>query len=69
MAESLFNYLANYAIGQDIYLDITELNLDAMALVKRHNMNFVFETVRMYLQMPTKLPMQQICGLTTLELG
>ncbi|WP_157843821.1 hypothetical protein [Candidatus Coxiella mudrowiae] len=50
-------------------MDITELNFDAMVLVKRHNMNFVFETARMYLQMLTKLPMQQIYGLTTLKLG
>lgn len=53
----------------DFYLDIPEVNQDALNLVKKRNMNFVFETARMYSKEAPDLPMHKIFGVTTLELG
>ncbi len=34
--------------GSQIFLDIPEINPEAVSLVKHHNMEMVFETARMY---------------------
>ncbi len=69
IAESLFGRLAHFAKDKDIYLEITELNPDAQNLVKRHNMNFVFETARMYTKEAPELPQKEIYSITNFEMG
>lgn len=52
-----------------IYLDISEENQAAMALVRQLNMTFVFETARMYSGSRPDLNWDQVYGITTFELG
>ncbi|NTW99639.1 MAG: GNAT family N-acetyltransferase, partial [Geobacteraceae bacterium] len=51
------------------FLDIPEVNPQAVELVQRHNMKVVFETARMYRGMSPELPLGNIYGVTTFELG
>ena len=69
IAESLLLSLAEYASGAPVFLDIPEVNPGAIALVKRYNMESVFETARMYTHGEPALPLHQIFGVTTFELG
>jgi len=69
IAESLLLSLAEYASGAPVFLDIPEVNPAAVALVKRYNMKSVFETARMYTHGEPALPLHQIFGVTTFELG
>jgi Holliday junction resolvase len=55
--------------GQPIYLDVSEVNKDAIALAENHNMRVVFETARMYTGDSPDLPLMRIFGVTTFELG
>ncbi len=54
---------------QPIYLDIPEVNPDAKTLVAKYGLKMVFETARMYNQEIPDLPVNQIFGVTTFELG
>lgn len=69
IAEELFLNLVSHAKGHVFYLDIPENNPHAQELVKRYQLNKVFETARMYLKGEPRLPMEQIYGITTFELG
>ena len=70
IAENLFLTLkSNTPKGSPIFLDIPEVNLEAMELVKRYNMKMVFETARMYTGKIPALPINKIFGVTTFELG
>jgi len=69
-ADELFQaLLASVKIGQAVYLDIPELNQAALNLVKKHNMDIVFETARMYCQKQPELPLERLYGVTSFELG
>ena len=52
-----------------VYLDLPEPNAAARALCDRYNLKPVFETARMYRGPVPDLPLGQIYGITTLELG
>ncbi|MEZ0372906.1 MAG: GNAT family N-acetyltransferase, partial [Candidatus Sericytochromatia bacterium] len=70
IAESLYNNLCASVSQQDpVFLDVPEPNPHAMALVERHQMKYVFETARMYTGTPPELPLEQIYGITSFELG
>ena len=69
IAESLLLSLVEHASGAPVFLDIPEVNPGAIALVKRYNMVSVFETARMYTQGEPGLPLHQVFGVTTFELG
>lgn len=69
IADSLFLQLASQANGQQFYLDIPENNPHALELVNRYQLNKVFETSRMYLKAVPELPIEEIYGITTYELG
>ncbi|ASQ45092.1 hypothetical protein clem_02655 [Legionella clemsonensis] len=69
IAEELFLNLVFHAQGKAFYLDIPENNPHAKALVKRYQLNKVFATARMYLKGEPRLPIEQIYGITTFELG
>jgi len=70
IAEALFVALkASLPPGQPIYLDIPEVNKEALDLVKRHAMQPVFETARMYTKEAPHLTLERLYGVTTFELG
>jgi len=69
VANALFIALQDDIEGQEIYLDIPEINSKALELVKNHHMSLVFETARMYLKEVPKLDYDQMYGVTTFELG
>ncbi|MEO0645194.1 MAG: GNAT family N-acetyltransferase [Cyanobacteria bacterium J06650_10] len=51
------------------YLDVPSANVAAVGLAQKYRMNSVFETARMYTQVPPALPLHKIFGVTTFELG
>lgn len=68
-AERLFTAVASRVPGEPIYLDVPEINADAMALAARHEMAEVFGCARMVLGPVPALPHEEIFGVTTFELG
>lgn len=69
VAESLFLQLINFSNGESVYLDISEKNQDAKKLVEKYNMNFVFETARMYTGQKPNFIENEVYGITSFELG
>jgi GNAT superfamily N-acetyltransferase len=69
IAETLFTQLAASAQGKTVYLDIPENNPLASELIHKYILLKVSTVARMYLQSPPKLPIENIYGITTLELG
>lgn len=68
-AELLFQGLAATVPGQPIFLDTPEPNIRAVALARRHGLAPAFETARMYRGPDPGLPVQEIFGITSFELG
>lgn len=69
-AEQLFAALNSHAPeGAPVFLDIPAVNVAAVELVNRHNMIVSFETARMYTGQSPDLPINQLFGVTTFELG
>ncbi|MCK9620277.1 MAG: GNAT family N-acetyltransferase [Methylobacter sp.] len=69
-AEQLFAALKSHAPeSASVFLDIPAVNAAAVDLVNRHNMTVSFETVRMYAGQCPDLPINQLFGVTTFELG
>lgn len=70
IADKIFRALiAKVPTGQPFYLDVPEVNDAAVALAKQYNLNYVFETARMYTHGAPELPLTGIFGVTTFELG
>ena len=69
IAEKIYSSLSAFAEGMPVFLDVPEPNASAMALAKKHGMTEVFGTARMYTREIPKLPIPQIFGVTTFELG
>jgi len=69
VAESLYVALAARVPGEAIFLDVPEINPEAMALAARHEMKEVFGCARMVLGPAPELPDAEIFGVTTFELG
>jgi hypothetical protein len=55
--------------GEPIFLDVPEINGNALALVARYGMREVFRCARMVLGPIPELPDAEIFGVTTFELG
>ena len=68
-ADLIFRKLVASVGGGQIFLDIPEPNAAARALCDRYNLKPVFETARMYRGPMPELPLGQIYGITTFELG
>lgn len=68
-ADLLFRKLVASVGGGQIFLDIPEPNAAARALCDRYNLKPVFETARMYRGPMPELPLGQVYGITTFELG
>ena len=69
IAEELLGALAANVPGQLLTLDVPESNPAAVALAERRGMTSVFETARMYTKEPPALPIEQVFGVTSFELG
>jgi hypothetical protein len=70
IAEALYRGLSSHApAGTPVYLDVPEVNPDAMALPERYGMRRVFETARMYTGIAPDVEMDHVFGVTTFELG
>lgn len=54
---------------QPVYLDIPEVNHEALKLAERYRMEKVFETARMYTGESPSLPLDRIYGVTSFEVG
>ncbi len=68
-ADLLFRALAAEAPPGPIFLDPPEPNGAAIRLAERHGLTPSFETARMYRGTAPELPLGQIFGITTFELG
>lgn len=68
-ADLIFRKLVASIGGGQVFLDIPEPNAAARALCDRYNLKPVFETARMYCGTAPELPLSNIYGITTFELG
>ncbi len=69
-AEALFQALAAAPPpGQPLFLDLPEPNGEALALARRHGMEPMFETARMYTGLAPALPVNRLFGVTSFEIG
>ena len=55
--------------GESFFLDISDSNPDARALVEQQGLSKVFETARMYLGPAPEIDHRRIFGITSFELG
>ncbi len=70
LAERLFqSLLSSIPIGNVFYLDVPSPNPNAQKLVEKYKLQAVFETARMYLGTAPELPLDNIYGITSFELG
>ncbi|MBA4074182.1 MAG: GNAT family N-acetyltransferase, partial [Cyanobacteria bacterium PR.023] len=69
IADQLYRALTAKVSGQVIYLDVPEINQEAMALAAKHKLSECFGCARMYLGPAPALDYNQIYGSTTYELG
>lgn len=68
-AKEIYQTLSGRVESEPVYLDVPEINLDALKLVTEEKLEKVFETVRMYSQPPPKMDLEKVFGVTTFELG
>ncbi len=69
IANDLFLSLAEYAEGEEVFLDVSEMNPQALSLAKQHQLKPVFETARMYKGTPPLSVPNEIYGITSFEIG
>ncbi|MDD2331795.1 MAG: GNAT family N-acetyltransferase [Candidatus Cloacimonetes bacterium] len=70
VADALFQSLCSTAdLRSEIYLDVPEVNPQAVKFATKYGMQKVFGTARMYLGSPKELPLGDIFGITSFELG
>lgn len=69
VAEELFQQLRKYAGKEKIYLDIPEVNREAVRMAESYEMKPMFETARMYTKKAPDIDLHKIFGVTTFELG
>lgn len=70
IADRLFRKFKHFAgEGSEVYLDIPEINPEALKLAETYQMKPVFETARMYTKGKPKVDLQRVFGITTFELG
>lgn len=69
VAEAVYGALSTAAGEGDIVLDVPEPNAAAVTLARRHGLNPVFETARMYTGPVRPIELERLYGLTSFELG
>lgn len=70
IANKLFQKMRSF-VGENaqIFLDVPEVNKQAVALAEQYKMKPMFETARMYTKEPPKIDLDKVFGVTTFELG
>jgi hypothetical protein len=68
-AERILRALAAHAPGEETFLDVPGPNMAAMRLARELGLKQRFETARMYKGGAPSLPLEQIFGIATFELG
>ena len=70
LAETLFLALtADLPVDTPTFLDVPEVNPQAMRMAEKYGMTKAFETARMYTKQEPRVPLHQWFGVTTFELG
>ena len=69
IAENIFKKLNNFAVGSQVFLDVPDVNKEALELANKYNMKPMFETARMYTKKPPIINLNKVFGVTTFELG
>ncbi|MEO1134069.1 MAG: GNAT family N-acetyltransferase [Cyanobacteria bacterium J06639_1] len=70
IADAIFYHLiSTVEADRPFYLDVPEINPDAVHLAESHDMRVVFETARMYAHSLPDLSLSRTFGVTTFELG
>lgn len=69
IANDLLNGLTKNIAGEKYYLDVPEPNPAAIEIARNNDMKICFETARIYTKKPPELPLNNIFGVTTFELG
>lgn len=71
IADSLFDSFLAAVPGQPVFIDTPDetVNPHMGEFVRRHGLSEVFRTARMYTKAAPPLPLDQIYGITSLELG
>jgi len=69
IADALACALGTHTQGATVYFDTPDANPAAVALARQYGMQAVFATARMYRGGQPELPMEEIFGITSFELG
>ncbi len=69
IADTLYRSCLSSAAGEAVFLDAPVMNAAALEMLKKHEATYVFECGRMYYGHPPHLPINNIFGITTFELG
>jgi ribosomal protein S18 acetylase RimI-like enzyme len=70
IADCLYQGLCSLAGERDsVFLDVPEINAEAVNLALRYHMKPVFETARMYTKIPSLQSHHKVFGVTSFELG
>lgn len=70
VADRLFQRMRAFiGEGVSIFLDVPDVNKQAVALAERYVMKPMFETARMYTKDPPKVPLHKVFGVTTFEIA
>ena len=69
VADALFQTLCTKVDQGPLIIDIPDTNEAASELVKKHYMNLVFETARMYTSGAPDIDLARVYGVTTFEIG
>jgi ribosomal protein S18 acetylase RimI-like enzyme len=69
IAREIFQGLLAKIPEVPVFIDIPDINLEALNLVRSHRMQPIFPTARMYTKEVPQLPINGVFGITTLEFG
>jgi hypothetical protein len=69
IAEDLLKCCLSIGSEDSVYLDIPVINENAMNLVKKYDGKYIFECARMYFGEAPNIPINDIYGITSFELG
>lgn len=69
IATEIYNGLSSKVPESPIFLDVPEINLNALKLAENAKFTKVFETARMYTKPPPKQQLEKVFGVSTFELG
>ena len=69
IADIIYRHLLQNISGENFYFDIPMINQGAVNMVRKYNLEAVFETARMYIGSPLQSNVDQVFGVTTFELG